>query len=152
MKTCAYLILLPCIVAAAPVFAESAQSTATLEQAANASQDIVVTANRAARPADTIGQSVTVLDTATITERQAVVVSDLLRQTPGVTVVRNGGIGTTTSVSIRGADSDQTVALIDGIKLNDPSAPGGGFNFGNLLIGNIQRIEVLRGAQSVLWG
>lgn len=152
MKTCTYLILLPCIAAAAPAFAESAQSTATLEQAANASQDIVVTANRAARPADTVGQSVTVLDTATITERQAVVVSDLLRQTPGVTVVRNGGIGTTTSVSIRGADSDQTVALIDGIKLNDPSAPGGGFNFGNLLIGNIQRIEVLRGAQSVLWG
>ena len=152
MKTCAYLILLPCIAAAAPAFAESAQSTATLEQAASASQDIVVTANRAARPADTVGQSVTVLDTATITERQAVVVSDLLRQTPGVTVVRNGGIGTTTSVSIRGADSDQTVALIDGIKLNDPSAPGGGFNFGNLLIGNIQRIEVLRGAQSVLWG
>ena len=44
------------------------------------------------------------------------------------------------------------MALIDGVKLNDPSSPGGGFNFGNLLIGNIARIEVLRGAQSVLWG
>ncbi|WP_248785660.1 TonB-dependent receptor, partial [Escherichia coli] len=48
--------------------------------------------------------------------------------------------------------SDQTVALIDGVKLNDPSSPGGGFNFGNLLIGNIERIEVLRGPSSVLWG
>ncbi len=152
VKTCAYLIWLPCIGMAAPALAQSAQSTGGLEKAADAAQDIVVTANRAARPSDTVGQSVTVLDTATITQRQAVVVSDLLRQTPGVTVVRNGGIGTTTSVSIRGAESDQTVALIDGIKLNDPSSPGGGFNFGGLMIGNIARIEVLRGAQSVLWG
>ena len=71
---------------------------------------------------------------------------------PGVTIARNGGIGTTTSVYIRGAESDQTVALIDGVKLNDPSSPGGGFNFGNLLVGNIARIEILRGSQSVLWG
>ena len=152
MKTYAYLILLPCIAAGTPAFAQSAQSTTGLEQAADAGTDILVTANREARPASTVGQAVTVLDTATITQRQAVTVSDLLRQTPGVTVVRNGGVGTTTSVNIRGAESDQTVALIDGIKLNDPSSPGGGFNFGSLLIGNIARIEVLRGAQSVLWG
>ncbi|MFD1949748.1 TonB-dependent receptor plug domain-containing protein [Sphingomonas arantia] len=153
MKPYSYLILLPCV-AAAPAFAfeQSAQSTAGLTQAAEAGRDIVVTANREARPIATVGQAVTVLDSETITQRQASVVSDLLRQTPGVVVTRNGGPGTTTSVNIRGADSDQTVALIDGIKLNDPSSPGGGFNFGNLLIGNITRIEVLRGAQSVLWG
>ena len=158
----ACLILLPCIAAATPALAQSAQSTGALaqsaqstgglEQAAQAGRDVVVTANRAARPAATVGQAVTVLDTETITRRQASVVADLLRQTPGVTVVRNGGVGTATSVNIRGAESDQTVALIDGIKLNDPSSPGGGFDFGNLLIGNIARIEVLRGAQSVLWG
>jgi vitamin B12 transporter len=152
LKNRARLILLPCIAATTPALAQSAQSTTGLEQVANAGSDIVVTANREARPAATVGQAVTVLDAETITRRQAVVVSDLLRQTPGVTVVRNGGPGTATSVNIRGAESDQTVALIDGIKLNDPSSPGGGFNFGNLLIGNIARIEVLRGAQSVLWG
>ena len=152
MKSLACLILLPCIAAAAPALAQSAQSTLGLEQAADAARDIVVTANREARPVATVGQAVTVLDTATITQRQASVVSDLLRQTPGVTVARNGGVGTTTSVNIRGAESDQTVALIDGIKLNDPSSPGGGFNFGGLMVGNIARIEVLRGAQSVLWG
>ena len=150
MKT--RFLLLPCLLAATPSFAQSAQSTTGLERVADGDDEIVVTANREARPVDTVGQAVTVLDTATIETRQAVVVSDLLRQTPGVTVTRNGGIGTTTSVNIRGADSDQTVALIDGVKLNDPSSPGGGFNFGNLLIGNIARIEVLRGAQSVLWG
>lgn len=152
MKTYACLILLPCIAAATPAVAQSAQSTNGLTQAADAGTEIVVTANREARPASTVGQAVTVLDTATITQRQAVTVSDLLRQTPGVTVTRNGGVGTVASVNIRGAESDQTVALIDGIKLNDPASPGGGFNFGSLLIGNIARIEVLRGAQSVLWG
>ena len=150
MKT--RFLLLPCLLAATPAFAQSAQSTAGLERVTEGDDEIVVTANREARPVDTVGQAVTVLDTATIETRQAVIVSDLLRQTPGVTVTRNGGPGTTTSVNIRGGDSDQTVALIDGVKLNDPSSPGGGFNFGNLLIGNIARIEVLRGAQSVLWG
>ena len=147
-----HLFVLPILAIAAPALAQSAQSTKGLEEAAQAKDDIVVTANRNAQPATRVGQSVTVLDTETITRRQAVVVSDLLRQTPGVTVVRNGGVGTVTGVSIRGAGSDQTVALIDGVKINDPSAPGGGFNFGALLIGNIARIEVLRGAQSVLWG
>lgn len=150
MKT--RFLLLPCLLAATPSFAQSAQSSAGLEAVAQGDDEIVVTANREARPVDTVGQAVTVLDLATIEQRQAVVASDLLRQTPGVTVTRNGGIGTSTSVNIRGADSDQTVALIDGVKLNDPSSPGGGFNFGNLLVGNIARIEVLRGAQSVLWG
>lgn len=147
-----HLLLLPCLAAATPALAQSAQSTTGLEKVADADGEIIVTANRDARPAATVGQAVTVLDAETIAARQALVVSDLLRQTPGVTVVRNGGPGTTTSVNIRGAESDQTVALIDGIKINDPSSPGGGFNFGNLLIGNISRIEVLRGAQSVLWG
>lgn len=113
---------------------------------------IVVTANRTAQSIDKVGQSITVLDSAEIERRQTQAVADILRTVPGVTIVRNGGIGTSTSVSIRGAESDQTVALVDGIKLNDPSSPGGGFNFGNLLVGNIERIEVLRGPSSVLWG
>lgn len=113
---------------------------------------IIVTANRGETPVSEVGQSVTVITANDIKTRQAVAVVDLLRTVPGVTFSRNGGIGTSTSVNIRGADSDQTVALIDGVKINDPSSPGGGFNFGNLLTGNISRIEVVRGSQSVLWG
>ncbi|MFM2041439.1 MAG: hypothetical protein RLY86_15 [Pseudomonadota bacterium] len=115
-------------------------------------EEIVVTANRVARPLFQVGESVTVIGTPEIEQRQSNTIVDLLRSVPSVTITRNGGLGTTTSVSIRGADSDQTVALIDGIKLNDPSSPGGGFNFGNLLTGNVARIEVVRGSQSVLWG
>jgi vitamin B12 transporter len=113
---------------------------------------IVTAANRTEQPLDRVGQSVSVIDLSEIERRQTSNVADVLRTVPGVTIARNGAIGGVTSVFIRGAESDQTVALIDGIKLNDPSSVGGGFNFGNLMTGNIERIEVLRGSQSVLWG
>ncbi|WP_439533841.1 TonB-dependent receptor plug domain-containing protein [Polymorphobacter sp.] len=113
---------------------------------------IVVTANRSPQPIARVGQSISVVDSEDLRRRQTSTVADILRTVPGVSIIRNGGIGGTTSVFIRGAESDQTVALIDGVKLNDPSTPGGGFNFGHLLVGNIERIEVLRGSQSVLWG
>jgi len=80
------------------------------------------------------------------------VVSDLLATTPGVTVARNGGLGGVTSLRIRGAETDQTVVLIDGVKLNDPSSASGGFNFADLIATEYARIEVLRGPQSTLWG
>lgn len=123
------------------------------EDAGEPAPEIIVTAaNRTETSLDKVGQSVSVIDLAEIERRQTQNVADILRTLPGVTIARNGSIGGNTSVFIRGAESDQTVALIDGVKLNDPSSPGGGFNFGNLLTGNIERIEVLRGSQSVLWG
>ncbi|CAN5311552.1 TonB-dependent receptor [soil metagenome] len=114
--------------------------------------EVVVTANRSPQAASRVGQSVTVLTTEQIEASQAVAVVDLLVRTPGVSLSRNGGIGASTALRIRGAESDQTVVVIDGVKLNDPSATGSGYNFGNLLTGDIARIEVLRGAQSTLWG
>jgi vitamin B12 transporter len=113
---------------------------------------IVVTANRSETPLSHVGQSITVITADDIETRQSAAIVDLLRTVPGVTFTRNGGIGATAFVNIRGAGSDQSVALIDGVKINDPSSPGSGFNFGNLLTGNISRIEVVRGSQSVLWG
>ena len=120
--------------------------------AAAAVDTVVVTATRTAERTDRIGSQITVIDKAMIESRQSVIVSDLLSQTPGVAVTRNGGVGGATQVRIRGAETDHTVVLIDGVKLNDPSSTGGGYNFADLLIGDIDRIEVLRGAQSVLWG
>ncbi|MDO9433231.1 MAG: TonB-dependent receptor plug domain-containing protein, partial [Phenylobacterium sp.] len=110
--------------------------------------ELVVTANRSPQEAERVGQSVTVLDTDAIKVSQAVDVSTLLAQTPGVSFSRNGGVGGSTSVRIRGAEGDQTVVVIDGVKLNDPSTAGGGYNFANLMAGDIGRIEILRGAQS----
>lgn len=114
--------------------------------------ELVVTANRVPRPVDTVGGQITLLDKAAIDAAQTPVLSELLARTPGVTVTRNGGVGSVSAVRIRGAETDQTVVLVDGVKLNDPASVGGGYNFGNLLVGDIDRIEILRGPQSVLWG
>jgi len=115
-------------------------------------QEVIVVATRMAVSPDSIGNTVTVLNEAAIKESQAIVVSDLLASTPGITFARNGGPGTLTTVRIRGAEADQTLVLIDGVQMNDPSAAGGGFDFGNLMMGDISRIEILRGAQSTLYG
>jgi vitamin B12 transporter len=143
MRRISRVIPLLTISIASPAFAETADTPPEV---------IVVTANREAQPLSRVGQSITVIDQKQIITAQKNVVSDFLRDVPGVTIARNGGVGGVTTVFIRGAESDQTAALIDGVKINDPSAPGGGFDFGNLLTGNIERIEVLRGASSVLWG
>lgn len=135
--------VLPAHVAAEDLAAENADP---------AREIIVTAATRTEQSLDKVGQTVSVIDLAEIERRQTQNVADILRTIPGVTIARNGTIGGVASVFIRGAESDQTVALIDGVKLNDPSSVGGGFNFGNLMTGNIERIEVLRGSQSVLWG
>ncbi|MGH1556680.1 TonB-dependent receptor domain-containing protein [Caulobacter segnis] len=112
----------------------------------------MVTATRTAQPIEKVGASVTVLTQPAIEASQAISVVELLAQAPGVSFTRNGGPGTSTSLNIRGAEGQHTVVLIDGVKLNDPSSTQGGFNSGNLLVGDISRIEILRGAQSTLWG
>jgi len=119
---------------------------------ANGVAELVVTATRTATPIEKVGASVTVLTQPAIEASQAVTVTELLAQQPGVSYTRNGGPGTSTSLNIRGAETQHTVVLIDGVKLNDPSSTQGGFNSGNLLVGDVARIEILRGAQSTLWG
>ena len=126
--------------------------TARSADSDNSLDEIVVVANRAPEPLSKVGNSVTVLDQQAIQDSQKVELSELLATTPGITFSRNGGPGNTTSVYIRGANSDHTVVLIDGVVLNDPSLIGGNLDFGNLLVGDISRIEILRGAQSTLYG
>lgn len=127
-------------------------STSALAQEAGDTDTIIVTATGApSRSADT-GQAVSTLGQSEIGVRQTVGVAELLASQPGVTISRNGGLGGFSAVRIRGAEGEQTLALIDGVKVNDPSSPGGGFDFGSLLIGNIRQIEVLRGPNSVPWG
>lgn len=113
---------------------------------------IVVVASGVEQEAETTGRSITVLNRATIETRQTISLSDLLATTPGVTSTRTGGPGGLTAVRIRGAEDAQTLVLIDGVRAMDPSAPSGAFDFGNLLTSSVQRVEILRGPNSVIWG
>jgi vitamin B12 transporter len=119
---------------------------------ADEGEQIVVTANRVETPVSKVGLSVSIITADDIARLQTPGVTELLRSAPGLTATRSGGLGTLSSVFVRGASSDHTVALIDGVKLNDPSSTAGGFDFGRLMTGNIERIEIVRGPQSVLWG
>lgn len=99
---------------------------------------------------DQTASSVTVLTEKDFAERNATYVSDVLKTVPGVAMGANGGRGAATSLFLRGADSNQTAVIIDGVKVNRVN--GLGFDFGGLSLSNIDRIEVLRGEQSALWG
>jgi vitamin B12 transporter len=112
-------------------------------------ETVVVTATRTEAPAELVGASVTAFTADDLARRQTPLVADLLRGSPGVMVIRTGGIGAVTSLFVRGGESNYNKVLLDGIPLNEP---GGTFNFSNLTTDNLERIEIVRGAQSALFG
>jgi vitamin B12 transporter len=112
------------------------------------SEHVVVSATRGDALPSTLGTSATVLDRARLDEREPATVLDALRDVPGLTVARAGGIGPQASVFVRGGESRFARVLLDGVPLNEP---GGAFNFGALLPLEIERIEVVRGAASSLY-
>lgn len=114
--------------------------------------DIVVTATRSPLAISQAGSAISVITSDEIEKESPKSPADVLRRVPGVTVVETGGPGATTTVRIRGADAGHTLVLIDGIRVNDPSSDAGEFDFSNLSAVDIERIEVLRGPQSALYG
>jgi vitamin B12 transporter len=111
---------------------------------------VVVTATRTEEPLQAVTNSVSVVSEDDITARQSSTVTDALRDVPGVDISQSGSLGSTTSVFIRGANSDQALILFDGVEANSPNL--GSFNFGNITTDNVGRIEVLRGAGGTLYG
>ncbi len=97
-------------------------------------------------------RALTIIGADEINQIQTPDITQILERAPGVTTTRNGPIGGFTSVRVRGSTSDQALVLIDGIRVNDPSAPGAGFDFANVQTGNITKVEILRGANSIIWG
>jgi len=116
------------------------------------SDSVAVTANRTQTPLHEIASSITVITCDEIEKSQSAFVSHLLRNVPGVDIVQSGGTGKFTSVFIRGANAHHALVLLDGIPLNDPSSPNNAANFSDIMTANVERIEILRGPQSVLYG
>ena len=112
-------------------------------------EGLVVTANRWAEPAWTVAAHATVIEGVELRRAGIEYVADALRRVPGMAVVRSGSFGAVTSVFLRGGESDYVQVLIDGVPVNEP---GGAFDFGSLSTDNIERIEIVRGPASALYG
>jgi vitamin B12 transporter len=115
-------------------------------------QAIVVSPTTVPTPSDESASSTTVITSSDIEAHQFRTVSDALATVPGLNVVQSGGAGGQTSVFLRGTNSNHVKVLIDGIDVSDPSNPNSSYDFGQLLTGDIERIEILRGPQSGLYG
>jgi vitamin B12 transporter len=135
---------------AAPTLA-CAQDATDGEDAVNDDRIIVLaTGNRST--IDSTGQALSVITLDELHSVQGIDLTRALERVPGLTWTRNGGPGSFTGVRLRGADAEQVLVLVDGVRVEDVSAPSGGFDFGTLALGEVARIEVLRGSNSVPWG
>jgi outer membrane cobalamin receptor len=130
--------------------ASTARDLGSLPLAVSAvTETLVVSASQVEIPLSQASAAVSIITGGELRDRQVSTVADALRQVPGMTVARAGGPGALTSVFPRGGESDYTLVYIDGIQVN---AFGGGFDFAHLSTANIDRIEVVRGPQSALYG
>jgi vitamin B12 transporter len=114
--------------------------------------EIVVTPYYTPTALGSVGSSVSVITADEIARQPTESIAQLLRTVPGVTVTETGGVGSETLVSLRGTEAQHTLVLIDGVRVNDPSSARDEFDFGQFTITDIERIEVLRGPQSALYG
>jgi vitamin B12 transporter len=113
---------------------------------------VVVTATRIPTPEIKVANSITVITAKDIALKQQQTLADVLADAPGLNIVQAGGPGGTASVFLRGTNSNHVKVLVDGIDVSDPSSSNGAFDFGQFLTPDIDRVEVLRGPQSGLYG
>ncbi len=126
-----------------PAFAEDEEQVKQLEE-------IIVTAGRTPVAEDEVGRSYTVLSGEELEKTQARYVADVLRRVPGIAVSRSGSFGGLTQIRLRGSEGNHVLVLIDGVEVAGTSS--GEFDFGALQVADIERIEIIRGPQSALFG
>ena len=124
-------------------------ATVRAQQDALSLDGLVVTASPTPRSAESVASHVTILEGDALRAGGFATLGEALREVPGLDVVRNGSFGAVTSVFLRGGESDHVLVLVDGVQVNQA---GGGFDFATLTIDNVERIEIVRGAASALYG
>ncbi|MBY0567029.1 MAG: TonB-dependent receptor [Hyphomonadaceae bacterium] len=115
-------------------------------------ETIVVTATRQPAEADRLPADIDIIDVDTAIVRGQSNLADALTGTPGLNVSRSGGFGQQTSLFSGGSNSNHTLVLLDGIRLNDAASPGSAFDAGQDTLGGLSRIEVVQGPMSALYG
>ncbi len=140
--TCLAVIFIAHAIAAAPGLAQEATRL----------EEVVVTATRLPTPIEEVASAISVITRADIERHQYQTLEEALTAAPGLAVVRLGPAGTITSVFTRGTESNHTLVLLDGIEIGDPSTADGAFDFSNILLDDVERIEMVRGPHSTLYG
>ena len=151
-KNLGRLSLVFSLLASTSLLGTSLAAAQSVEEVSQPVEEITVTANRISGTLDEMGSSIEVITAEDIARTQEFSMVDVLRQVSGVSMSRTGGLGAVTNIRIRGAETGQAVVILNGVKLNDLSAPGGGYNFANMFTGDVSQIEVLKGPQSTLYG
>jgi len=132
--------------------AAAATLAAATAHAQTAVPDTIVTATRIPTDLGRVPAAITVITRQEIEERGLSTLAEALQLVPGLRLAQSGGPGQQASLFLRGNSSRSTLVLLDGVPLNDPSEPNGAFNFGNDGLFDVERIEVLRGPASSLYG
>ncbi|MFB0565218.1 MAG: TonB-dependent receptor plug domain-containing protein [Candidatus Aminicenantaceae bacterium] len=147
-----FLIVLALILLFFNTYAEEAQESGKKKKPPSLHYDVVVTATRIETPAREIASSITVITREDLERMKKSTVLEVLNEVLGVTIVQNGGTGGAASVLLRGANSEHTLVMMDGVELNDPITPSRSYDLAHFSLDDIERIEVLRGPQSTLYG
>ncbi|MFC6633078.1 TonB-dependent receptor plug domain-containing protein [Microbulbifer taiwanensis] len=140
------------IVAASQPLLSLAEAPSAAEPSAKQLEQVIVTASRVETPKSQVGVSVSVLTEADIQRLGYASLLDVIRTLPGISVSNNGGTGKVSSVFIRGESNFRTLVLLDGVNIADPAAPQVGAQFQHLQAADIERVEVLRGPQGMMYG
>ena len=148
-----YLLFLgSTLLLATPALAQGAPDQVIVADYKVRDDTITVVATGYSAPLNQTGQSISVVGLDELQRVQGPDLTRVLERLPGVSLARNGALGATTGLFVRGANSDQVLVLIDGIRVADYAAPGGSYDLGNLLATNLEKVELLRGSNSVIWG
>ena len=132
---------------AATAFASSAHA-----ETDRISDGILITGNLEPLPTKEVTSSYTIITAKDIEEHQYLRLTDALKTVPGLNVVQSGPHGAQTSIFMRGSNSNQTLVMMNGLPLEDPSSPSGAASISNISLGDVERIEVVRGPQSGVYG
>ena len=137
---------------AALAIAAFAATSAQAEETEITTPELLISGGIEPVPTKEVASSYTIVTSEEIEKFQYRDVTDALRSVPGLHIVESGARGTLTSVFTRGANSNQTLVMVNGLAVNDPSSPGGAANLASIPLDNVERIEVVRGPQSALYG